>query len=391
MGSRDAVRFARLLILAASAVAMSWFAMTRLPLTAARAAQDAPEAPAPVSLTVTQAVTRALARSADVDLARVAVEEKDLALLEAEVGAAEGQPRRVVNQALQEREAARNAFLSAVHALAAQVEEAYYDVLRQQETLAVRSQILQQARRQVQLAEARFKAGMISLQELKEAQDAAQSAEEGVQQADRAFAVAQATLGALVGLEPGAFTLTDSVALELMDPDLATSLDWALANRREIREAEAAVRFARDQVQASDNPYTPPVELQRAKLALRRAELQLQQTREKVAAEVRSQWLQLAAARQRVEATGRARELAASRLAIARVRYEAGQIALLDLLKAQADDASARLEAVAAVWDYNLQKARWLRAIARAPLPQWPTELEQWIATWHDARGQAAP
>lgn len=386
MGKRDAVRFARLLIFAAGAVAMTWF-----PLTAARAAEDETEAPTPISLTVTQAVTRALARAADVNLARVGVEEKDLVVLEAEVGEAEGQPRRVVSQALQEREVARNAFLSAVHAVTAQVEESYYDVLRQQETLAVRSQILQQARRQLQLAEARVKAGMTSLQELKEAQDAARSAEEGVEQANRALLVAQATLGALVGLEPGAFTLTDSVAFELIDPDLGASLDRALANRREIREAEAAVRFAREQVQASDNPYTPPVELQRAKLALRRAELQLQQTREQVAAEVRSQWLQLAAARQRVEATRRARELAASRLAIARVRYEAGQIALLDLLKAQADDASARLEAVAALWDYNLQKARWLRTIARAPVPEWPAELEQWIATWQDGRGQAAP
>lgn len=356
---------------------------------AAEAAEQGTKAPPPISLTVKEAVTRALARSADVGLARVAVDEKELALREARAREAEGEPRRVVSQALHEREVARNAFVSTVDGVAVQVEEAYYDVLRQQQMLMVRSQLLQQACRQLQLAEARFEAGTISLQELKEAQEAAQRAREGVDQANRALFVAEATLGALVGLEPGSFTLADSVAVEPIDPDLGASVDWALANRRETREAEAAVRMAQELVQASDNPYTPPVELRRAILALRRAELQLQQTREKVAAEVRSQWVRLAAARQKVEATQRARELAASRLAIFQARYEAGQIAFLDLLEAQADDASAQLEAVGAVWDYNLQKARWLRTIARAPLPELPAELEKWVATWQGDRGRA--
>ncbi|MBE3599300.1 MAG: TolC family protein [Limnochordaceae bacterium] len=372
MRARDVARRAGLWLLGAGALAVA-VAITAAPVPVARAAQERTPATPPVSLTLNEALARALARSADVELARVAVEEKDLAVTEAQVGEAEGQARRVLRQALQDREVARNAFLSAVHGVAVQVEESYYDLLRQRETLAVRSQTLQQARRQLQLAEARFRAGMISRQELSEAKDAAQSAQEGVDQANRALSVAQATLRALVGLEPGApFTPADSVPLELIEPDLEAGLESALANRREIREAQAAVRFAREQVQASDNPYTPPVELQRAKLALRRAELQLRQTQDKVAGEVRSQWVQLSAARQRVEATRRARELAASRLAIAQARYDAGQIAMLDLLKAQADDASARLEAVGAVWDYNLQKARWLRAIATAPLPPLP-------------------
>lgn len=354
---------------------------------AVEAAEPGTNAPPPISLTVREAVTRALARSTDVGLARVAVEEKELALREARVREVEGEPRHVVSQALHELEVARNAFLATVHGVAVQVEESYYEVLRQQQMFTVRSRLLQQASRQLELAEARFEAGMISRQELEEAEEAAQRAREGVDQARRDLFIAEATLGVLVGLDPGSFTLAESVAFEPIDPDLGAGVDWALANRREIRDAEAAVRLAQELVQAFDNPYTPPVELRRAMLALRRAELQLQQTREKVAAEVRSQWVRLAAASQKVEATERARKLAASRLAIAQARYEAGQIGFLDLLEAQADEASAQLEAAGAVWEYNLEKARWLRTIARAPLPQLPAELETWMAAWQGDRG----
>lgn len=357
---------------------------------AGAAGSEAPAgAAAPLSLTVQQATLRALERSAELELARLSVEEKELALSEAEVGQLEGQPRRVLDQARQELQAARAAYVGVIQQVAARVAEAYYGLLRRQENLSILQQSLSQSERQWKLAQARFDAGLISRQELDEARDAYARAQEQLEAEKRAAAVELAAFRDLVGVPEGTpVTLVDTVAYEPIELDVEAAVERALRTRREVQDARRAVETAEEQVKASDNPYTPPVELERARLALERARLQLRQQEAAVRDEVRQQALALWSAQQKVEASRRARDLAAFRLTIARARYEAGQISLLDLLQAQADDASARLTAAAAVWDYQLALARWLRATGEAPMPPLPEPVAALLRQW-EAEGAA--
>lgn len=342
-----------------------------------------PAAPLTVPLTLEQATLRALEGSPELELARLAVEEAEIALIEAEVGQLEGQPRHVLDQARQDVEAARASFVQAVQQVAAEVEESYYDILRQQESLAIQQQNLDRAERQWRLAQARFEAGLISRHEMDEAHDAYLRSQEQLEASTFSLELALAAFRELLAV-PGTapLDLVETVTYQPLRIDPGAAAAHAMQARREVRDAARAVRSAEEQVKAADDPHTPPVELTRARLALDRARLQLELQQAAIREDVRQHALALWSAQQKVEAAQRARDLAASRLAIAQARYDAGRISLLELLKAQADDASARLDAVGAVWEHEAARARWLRATGDAPLPTIPEAVATLLKRW---------
>jgi len=351
-------------------------------------AQAAERSAAPVyELSLAEAVQRALERAPEVTLARLAVTEAELVLQEAELGALVGRPRSEYEEAALALQEARDGYLDALVQVALQVEEAYYGVLRAAELLSIQESSQEQSDRQFALAKARYEAGLIARQEFLEAEANHAAGLERLEQAQRTYREAVRRLALLVGLpEDAALVLTEEIALEEWWLPLEEAVVEALAQRAEIARAQRAVARAESALAQASSPHAAPVERVRAELQLERARVQYEQAVAAVTAQVRQEWFALMDAQRNVETTRRQEELALGRAEIARVRYEAGTISLLELLQAESAYAQARLNAAAAVWDYNLAKARFLRTLGRTELPPLPESIAAYIAGWDEAR-----
>jgi len=331
---------------------------------------DAAQKPA-VVLTLEQAIERALQVSPELRLAELTVTDKEIALKEAEIAQLEGRPASELAAAQFELEQAHQGIADAREQVALKVEQQYYQVLRSSEMLEIQKQSFERAQKQFQVTEARYKAGLISRQDYLTAQDQLVKLQDSLKQAEANLELAKLQFKFMLGLPPEEeIVLQDRFPFDPIEVDLEASIQQALAQRSNLQQAQRAVEAAKKQVVLSDNDYTPPVQLQKAKMALERAEITAQQVRELVVVDVTQKYLALASAQMAVEETRRTRERATDALRIAEARYDNGLIPLLDLLNAQTALSQAELDAVAAVWDYNLAKAAFLQAIGERLLTE---------------------
>jgi outer membrane protein TolC len=331
---------------------------------------DAAQKPA-VVLTLEQAIEQALQVSPELRLAELTVTDKEIALKEAEIAQLEGRPASELAAAQFELEQAHQGIADAREQVALKVEQQYYQVLRSSEMLEIQKQSFERAQKQFQVTEARYKAGLISRQDYLTAQDQLVKLQDSLKQAEANLELAKLQFKFMLGLPPEEeIVLQDRFPFDPIEVDLEASIQQALAQRSNLQQAQRAVEAAKKQVILSDNDYTPPVQLQKAKMALERAEITAQQVRELVVVDVNQKYLALASAQMAVEETRRTRERATDALRIAEARYDNGLIPLLDLLNAQTALSQAELDAVAAVWDYNLAKAAFLQAIGERLLTE---------------------
>lgn len=336
------------------------------------------------ALTLATAVQRALVRAPALTLARFDVEEAAVAFQEAELGQLIGNPRKEYEQALRAVHEAQDAYVDELVQVALQVEEAYHKVLSTGEALVIQTSNQEQAERQFALTRARFEAGLIARQDFLEAELSYEQSLHSLDAGHRQHEDARQALNRLIGLnEDVVAALRDEFPFETWNIDLDAAIAEALAHRAEIARAERDVEQARTQVQQADTPYAAPIELRRAEMALQRAEIQLNQSLNQISAQVRAEWHSLADLQRNVDVAARRDDLALTRVQISRTRYDAGTIALLQLLQDEEAYAKARQDAVAAIWSYNLARARFLRTLGRTELPPLPAPIADYMETWN--------
>lgn len=337
------------------------------------------------SLTLTEAIQRALDDAPTLQLARFDVEEAMIGLREAELGQLAGQPRNEYEQVLRRLHDAQEAYIDQLAHIALQVEEAYYKVLGSGEALTIQKSNVEQADRQFALTKARYEAGLIARQDFLEAELSYEQTIYTLETVEREHDDAWRHLRRLVGLDDEtALRLHDDVSFEPLHIELHVAVSEALTNRSEIRRAERAVGQADTAVRQAAAPYAAPVELDRAEMNLARAKIQLEETIRQIEDEVRNEWFALVDLSRNVEVTARKERLAHNKVEISRTRYEGGAIALLQLLQDEETYARARQDAVGAMWDYNLARARFWRTLGRSQLPPLPPAVADYIESWLD-------
>src|SRR5690606_41578457 len=128
------------------------------------------------------------------------------------------------------------------------------------------------------------------------------------------------------------------------------------------RGARDAGRRGTTERRVSVNPETPQLESGRARVALRRAQLELAEREADIVLEVEQNYQALLEAQARVPIqetnVARARE----NLRISQARYEAGVITPIDLVDAQRSAFQAETQAIQAAFDYNVALARFFRS-----------------------------
>lgn len=336
-------------------------------------------------LSLATAIQRGLTHATSLVLAQFKIEEAEIALEEALIRRLEGQPESTVQQAEANLAQARDDYINAIFQVALAVEEAYYDVIRNEERLEIQQRNMEQADRQLAVARARYDAGLISRQELLQTELSHQQSVSAMERAQRQAADARRQLARLIGADEGAFLiLRDTFPFEPLEITLEDAIAAALATASALKQAERNLAQRKIDLAQADNPYTAPVTLRKAEMEVRRAEIALEEAKVTAIDQIRQQWYALKDQEYNVISTRQREQLALDSLAICEARFDAGMMSLIDLLRDQASALEAQLNATATVWDYNLAKARFLRAIGRTELPPLPREIADFIASWDE-------
>ncbi len=344
----------------------------------------APHAAGASELTLGQAIELALLRSPEVALARLDVLEAQLRRDEARIDQLAGRPLSELLEAERSLEAARERYLDTLFDVALRVEDEYYKLLRTGEQAAIARLHEEQAERRFQLAAARYEAGQISRLDYEEAQLRRDQATHSRLAAEASHEDARRALRLLTGTGKTQRWAQIEVPFVPLEMELDVAIEEALAKRREVLHAARQVEAAARDLDLLRGISASPAELTRAEAAARRAEIGLAQAIAKVEADVRDGYAILKRAEENVRFREREFALAQQRLAVALARLDAGLISFSDLMIAETEWREASLAAAGAVWDYALEKARFLRKIGRVQLPPLPVEIEEFIASWQD-------
>lgn len=314
-----------------------------------------------------EAVALAFEHSLKLEQSRLSLQEAELGLKQARANnLVQPSPTALIQAERQVDIAARQLLLDQFD-LKLEVEEAYYSVLRAQNLIAVLEEALRVSRRQLEIAEERFARGTGTQAELLGAASQVAQNEANLAQAQGGYEIALLNFRRVLGVdfaEPIA-PLASEFAFEPYEVSLQDDIAFALERRIEILQALLGVEAAQKQVELYENDYTPELALELAKVALAKAHNGLEQLRRGIQLEIRQAHLSLQDAARRIPALAKSVAEAEENLRVAQSMYEVDMAPFVQVMGAQVALANARTEYVHAIYDYNLARARYERAVAR--------------------------
>lgn len=324
----------------------------------------AAEAESGPQLTLADAIRIAETQSPAVGLA-------DLTLEEARTAYEEGKVNQILRPSVITLQQVENTWRAAQHNrelarqdLIMQVSQAYYEVLRTEMALELAERALAQSRAQLESTKVYHEQGMLSDVDLLAAESQAATAELDRNRAQANQITARMNLNRLLGRDLEApFELIDQLRdVQPVPVDLETAVASALQNRVEVQRARDNVELRQKELQVNDNPYTPPLTIQKARLALERAELELKQREIEILLEVRQNYQSVIEAEARIPIQEKNATRAQESQRIAQIRYDAGLITSVDLIDAQRAAFQAEMQSIQAVFDYQIALARFSRS-----------------------------
>lgn len=287
-----------------------------------------------------------------------------------------------------------------------QVKQAFYDVLRAQELVKVAEEALQNAEIRRKLAQAAVDAGVSPKLDMMRADAAVAAAQQAVITARNALQLAKAAFNNVLGRrvdEPVELIPADEPAPE--QADFNQYLQEALSKRPELIQAHLGVSLSEKQITAARRDQLPSLivrgqwdfnlktstfqpressfttiaalqfkiwdsgqtqgRVEQARADVDKAKVAVENVREGIALEVRSAYLSLQEAREKVVAAEKGLRAATESLRVARVRYEAGVSTQLELSDAELAYTQAEQNLVNARYDLRVAWARLEKAMGR--------------------------
>ncbi|MGC8783390.1 MAG: TolC family protein [Armatimonadota bacterium] len=287
-----------------------------------------------------------------------------------------------------------------------QVKQAFYDVLRAQELVKVAEEALQNAEVRRKLAQAAVDAGVSPKLDVMRADAAVAAAQQAVITARNALQLAKAAFNNVLGRrvdEPVELIPADEPEPEMTD--FNRYLQEALSKRPELIQANLGVSLSEKQITAAKRDQLPSLvvrgqwdfnlktstfqpressfttiaalqfkiwdsgqtqgRVEQARADVDKAKVAVENVREGIALEVRSAYLSLQEAREKVAAAEKGLQAATESLRVARLRYEAGVSTQLELSDAELAYTQAEQNLVNARYDLRVAWARLEKAMGR--------------------------
>lgn len=251
--------------------------------------------------------------------------------------------------------------------LAFDVEEAYYNVLRLQNLLTVIDEAHQMSKRQLEVAESRRSTGVATDIDVFRARTSLLQTEADKAQLEDNLGLVSMRFRQILGLGPDTvFVLDDTVVThDPVDMTLQEALDEALASRLELAQVRLGIEVAERELELATNDYTPELTRVKAALDLDQARLRMRQAEDGITLDVYNAFNGLQDAHRRLAVADQRLAEMEENWRIVQALFDARMATDVEILQGQAGLAEARSSVVHAIFDYNIARATFFKAIAR--------------------------
>jgi outer membrane protein len=332
---------------------------------ASASASDVKSEPQVVEVSLEECRSLALEHSASVLLAENAVHDARLALEQTEATSlTKPSPTSLYQSRMSLESAGKNLEITKQDVVLG-TDQLYYSLLRAEHLVSISRQALDLSERQFEIAMAKESVGMATKLDIMRAENQTASACNSLASALFNRDLATVSLNQAIGFVPETvLSPRDEFSYEKTgDLDLDASIEFALANRVEIAQAQSAIEIADMNVQLADNSFTPRLTYERAKLAAEDARIKLKEQQDKIALAVRQAYVSLKQAEAKVELAESKVDEARENLRITQLLFEADMATNVEVLSAQNQYTQSQTDSVQAIYDYNMTRSQFKRTI----------------------------
>ncbi|NLJ59490.1 MAG: TolC family protein [Firmicutes bacterium] len=324
-----------------------------------------PQEPQVIEVSLEECRSLAMEHSASVLLAKSAVEDAKLSLEQTEATNLTKPSPTSLYQSRMSLESTRKNLEITKQDIVLSTDQLYYSLLRAEHVVSISEQALALAERQLEIAMAKESVGMATKLDIMRAANQTASARNSLANALLNRDLAMVALNQAIGFLPDTIlSLRDEFSYEKTGGlHLDASIEFALANRIEIAQAQSAVEIADMNVELADNSFTPRLTYERAKLAAGDARVKLKEQQNKITLAVRQAYVALMQAEAKVELAGSKVNEARENLRITQLLFEADMATNVEVLSAQNQYTQSRIDSVQAIYDYNITRSQFKRAI----------------------------
>ncbi len=314
-----------------------------------------------------EAIKIALEESLSLNASELEVQDSRLALSQTEAeNLIKPNPASLL-QAKRNLEIAQRKFALERYNTVLSVEEAFYNVLKARDYVGLTEKVLELTEHQLKSARSKFAAGMGTQSEIMDCVSRVAEARASIVKAKGTYELTLLNFRQTIGVSLDSLILPEDETFEYEEylPDLERDIKLALANRVEILQLEAFVDAACTQVAISKNDYTPELVLQRSLIAAEKAKNGLKQLKYGIELEVRQAYLALDDLSHSLEAEMENLATAEENLRIARKLLEADMATTDQVMAAEVGVEQVRINLRHTLYDYNLAKLKYNRAVTR--------------------------
>ena len=273
----------------------------------------------------------------------------------------------------------------------------YYAVLQAIDTVKLSKDSVERLSAHLQNVQAQYDVGVVAKVDVLRSQVELADAEQTLIKAQNAYDLAVADLNNIIGLPHGTdLKVTESLQYNKYDNPMENCINFALANRPELFQAEAGIEAAKAAVKVAKSGYMPQVaasasndwsstswpgddnqnwgvgvsvsmnvfdsgvtaaKVNASEASLYKAEETYRQTKDSVQLDVRNNYLSLREAEKRIATSKVAVDSAEEDYRISQLRYQAGVGTNIDVMDAQVALTQAKNNYVQALYDYNTSSA----------------------------------
>ncbi|MBC7189776.1 TolC family protein [Candidatus Aerophobetes bacterium] len=245
------------------------------------------------------------------------------------------------------------------------VMDAYFQVLKAKQEVEIEKMSVQEAEENLKIVRNKFSLGDASKKDLLEAEINLSLAEFNLKKAEHQLDIAKIGFNKVLGLPLDTeFELTDTFSVEPLNISLEKAVEEALKNRYEIKKAQNELELAKIKWELSQNDYTPELEKENAKINLENTRVNLEEVKRQIVQEIHRLFRGLEEKEENIKITEKTEKLKQEIYDIAQKQYEAGLISATELLDAQINLTQAQLDRIGALFEYNLAKAEFIKALA---------------------------
>jgi outer membrane protein TolC len=240
----------------------------------------------------------------------------------------------------------------------------YFEVLKAIRKVEIEQISVEQANENLQMIKNKFSLGDANELDVMQAETGFSSAQLNLTQAENDLTTAKMNFNYTLGLPIDTpIKLTNSFSFEPLQITLEESIRKALQDRYEIVQAQDEVELAKISLSLKQNEYTSEVEQNKAEIELKTKQIDPDKIKKQIRIEITTSFLQLNVKKENVEISRKKEEEKEESYRISQIQYKAGIITTTELLDSQIDLTQAKVNALEALFAYNLAKNQFIKAL----------------------------